>query len=681
MFDEQAFPCMRAIGNRLFGQEWLVAGFLLLLAINNAVSDQFDHLTPRFSGTSVDLNAISYGTNVYVAVGEGGLILKSPDSATWSNQISPTTNELRGVVFANGMFVAVGGSGTIVTSPDGITWTAQISGVTNRLNAIGSSGGAFVAVGDSGTILYSTNAVNWKNIITGVPYNLNGIVGGFVIVGDSGAVLTSPDGLGWTVRSSGTFLGLNAVAHSFYGSFIAVGQSGVIITSPDGVTWTVHNSGVTTNFHSIAADPADNSYNTSSSGTFGVVGDGGIFLTSSNAGSNWISQPTETTNNLQGITFENGGFVAVGEFGSIEAGFVWVQRASGITNNLNSVAWGNNRFVAAGGQGIILTSTNGKDWTLCNSGTTDSLNVTFAGNKFMAFSSGSMVVSTNGVDWTAYVVFPSRTNIIAVAYGNGTFVMMADYSNPSMPGSSLNLALLSQDGINWTPSTTINASYAPLNDMAFGSNLFCAVGQQGNVYTSPDAVNWITHNIGQSAINYTVAYLNGRFIVSSQAGSLVTSTNGSDWVINGGNLGVFTGGRWCFGHNAFVAIGSLYDSFYETSSDGVTVSIRSPNSVSETPLSVSSVAFGAGTFVAVGASGLIVQSVPMLSMISALSVSQGIKINVTGDIGRNFVLETTTNLPANSWTSLFSVTNAPYSTNFIDVVTNVPQRFYRSHEL
>jgi hypothetical protein len=672
---------MRAIGNVLFGREWLVAAVLLLLAINSAFSDQFDHLTPRFSGTSANLNLIAFGTNVYVAVGAGGLVLKSPDSAAWSNQISPTTNELRGVAFANGQFVAVGGSGTIITSPDGISWTAQTSGVTNRLNAIASSGVAFVAVGDSGTILYSTNAVNWQSIITGVPYNLNGIVGINIIVGDSGTVLTSSDGLGWTIRSSGTLLGLNAVAHSIYGSYVAVGQSGVVITSPDGTTWTVHSSGVATNLHSIAADPADNSYNTPSSGTFGVAGDGGIFLTSSNAGTNWISQITETTNNLRGIALENGGFVAVGETGSIEAGFVFVKRTSGVANNLNSVVFGNNRFVATGVQGTILTSTNGKDWTSCNSGTTDSLNIIFAGNRFMAFSSGSVVSSTNGLNWTPQVVFPSKTNIVALAYGNGTFVMMANFSYTQFPITyPLNVVMVSGDGVNWTPSATINSSSTPLNDLTFGTNLFCTVGQQGNVFTSPDGVNWTTHNIGQPANNYTVTYLNGRFVVSSQAGSLVTSTNGSDWVIGGGNFGFFTGGRWCFGHNAFVATGNYYSSFYVTSSDGATVSIRSPNSVSESPLSVSSIAFGNGTFIAVGAGGLIVQSVPTPSLVSATPVSQGIKINATGDIGRNFVLETTTNLNAASWTTLFSVTNAPYSTNYIDIVTNAPQRFYRSRE-
>jgi hypothetical protein len=75
---------MRAIETGFsFKNGWFAAS-LLLLAINKAVSDQFDHLTPRFSGTNATLNAIACGTNVYVAVGAGGLVLKSPDSAAWS---------------------------------------------------------------------------------------------------------------------------------------------------------------------------------------------------------------------------------------------------------------------------------------------------------------------------------------------------------------------------------------------------------------------------------------------------------------------------------------------------------------------------------------------------------------------------------------------------------------------
>jgi hypothetical protein len=678
---------MRAIGNVLFGREWLVAAVLLLLAINSALSDQFDHLTPRFSGTSANLNSIAYGTNVYVAVGAGGLVLKSPDSAAWSNQISPTTNELRGVAFANGQFVAVGGSGTIITSPDGISWTAQTSGVTNRLNAVASSGGAFVAVGDSGTILYSTNGVNWQSIITGVPYNLNGIaygiakyVGGLVIVGDSGVVLSSPDGLGWTVRSSGTFLNLNAIAgylgglNAGGGSFIAVGQSGVIDTSPDGVTWTVGYSGVTANLHGIAFDLG---------GNWGVTGDGGIFLISSSGinGSAWTTQGSETTNDLQGIAFGNGGFIAVGKGGSVQAGFVWTRRASGVTGNLSNVVWGANCFIAVGAQGTILSSTNGVNWVLCNSGTTSNfLSVIFANNRFVAVGNGTVAISTNGLDWTSTI---SSNNFIRLAYGNGIYVALVKLQDVVILGQPTGMVidgvLISSDAINWaSPSPGLNFELHNNYDgpgLTFGNNLFVVTEASGAIDTSSDGVHWARQSQNSDPNDLgPVNYCNGLFVAG--AGGLLTSTNGTTW----NSIGTIPAYYWsgpCFGNGEFVVAENLA---YVTSFDGVTWIIRGSHSGFETSPPLNSITFGAGTFVAVGAGGVIVQSVPTPSLVGASPVSQGIKINATGDIGRNFVLETTTNLSAASWTTLFSVTNAPYSTNFIDFMTNVPQRFYRSHE-
>jgi hypothetical protein len=38
-----------------------------------------------------------------------------------------------GSAYGNGLWVAVGNGGTILTSPDGVTWTARVSGTTNPL--------------------------------------------------------------------------------------------------------------------------------------------------------------------------------------------------------------------------------------------------------------------------------------------------------------------------------------------------------------------------------------------------------------------------------------------------------------------------------------------------------------------------------------------------------------------
>ncbi len=673
---------------------------LLLLPGNHAFGDQFDHLTPRFSGTSAVLNAATCSTNGYVAVGNNGLILSTTDAVSWATQPSTTTNDLRGATWANGLFVAVGAGGTILSSANGSTWNHQTSGTTNRLNGVSWYNGTFVAVGDTGTILFSTNGVQWNSAIpTGIAYNLNGVGGanGFVAVGDSGTVLTSVDGRAWTIRSSGTLLGLNAVfgCTSIYGTFnVVVGQSGVILTG-SGSSWTVVYSGTSANLHGVALDtagyysgPTQPNYPI---GVFGVVGDSGTFLTSSDGGNTWDVRQTETTNNLRGVTFENGGFLAVGDAGSIQAGFIWVKRASGVTNSLNSIAFGSNRFVAVGQLGTILTSTNGADWLACNSGTTDTLaKVIFANNHFMAVGGQTFDISANGVDWIPQLITGVGavnlntgygTNLFGIAYGNGIFVATASYQqNFGYPPSTVNLTtvLMSSNAVDWMTESNPLIAFGGL---AFGANVF-----SGGVVTSPDGVNWAT-NSGPSS---SISFVNGRFYAAGTSyfyplrlASEASSSDGLNWVSTATG---YVSGLPCYGHSAFVAVGPLGylgvygETCYLTSSDGVNWTSRAAcNPFIEGEPTLYSVAFGNGKFVAVGANGTIYQSVPVPDLLNVSKAAQGVNVTLSGGIGRTVLLETSTNLTAGSWSVLLGVTNAPYSTNYADQGTNAV-KFYRSIE-
>jgi hypothetical protein len=62
---------------------------------------------------------------------------------------------LHGVVFQSGYFVAVGDSGTVLTSPDGLNWTLRSAPGGAALNGIAFGNGVFVAVGLSGNIWQS----------------------------------------------------------------------------------------------------------------------------------------------------------------------------------------------------------------------------------------------------------------------------------------------------------------------------------------------------------------------------------------------------------------------------------------------------------------------------------------------------------------------------------------------
>ena len=83
----------------------------------------------------------------------------SPDGGgagtTWTQRTSGTGNELEGVAYGNGRFVAVGNGGTILTSPDGVNWTRRTSGTRSWLGGVTYGNGTFVAVGEEGIILTS----------------------------------------------------------------------------------------------------------------------------------------------------------------------------------------------------------------------------------------------------------------------------------------------------------------------------------------------------------------------------------------------------------------------------------------------------------------------------------------------------------------------------------------------
>jgi photosystem II stability/assembly factor-like uncharacterized protein len=126
----------------------LIGVFFTLQGV--ALADYLDNWHARTSpAAGVPLVGITYGNSTFVAVGESGTILTSPDGVTWTSRNSGTTNSLWGITYANNKFVAVGEAGAILTSPDGLTWTSQNSGTTDDLNGVTYAVTAFIAVGET----------------------------------------------------------------------------------------------------------------------------------------------------------------------------------------------------------------------------------------------------------------------------------------------------------------------------------------------------------------------------------------------------------------------------------------------------------------------------------------------------------------------------------------------------
>lgn len=90
--------------------------------------------TPIFNGgTMLDLAYTSAG---WLAVGDNGLILGSPDARAWTPHATGLPVVLRGISSDGGLHVAVGSGGTILGSADGAGWTALVSPITTDLRAV-----------------------------------------------------------------------------------------------------------------------------------------------------------------------------------------------------------------------------------------------------------------------------------------------------------------------------------------------------------------------------------------------------------------------------------------------------------------------------------------------------------------------------------------------------------------
>ncbi|MGA2450312.1 MAG: cell wall-binding protein [Polyangiaceae bacterium] len=298
------------------------------------------------SGVTVELNNVTFGGNVggnglFVAVGEAGTIITSPDGVTWTIQISNTPLSLYGVTYADNEFIVVGGNslagaGVVLSgTPDGVTWTVEdVSGtLSTNLTGVTYGSSRFVAVGND-QVITSPDGVNWNSLttepsgITSPTVNLYNTAYGnnlFVAVGTysestptqeivyDGLIASSPDAVNWSILPYES----NYLSGITYGGgqFVAVGREGAILTSTDGTTWAAQsvpqlNAAATP--YLITLLYAENQF-VAVGNYVGICPSTGLLVTSPD-GETWAVQPVGP--NVYGVAYGTvagvGTFVAVG---------------------------------------------------------------------------------------------------------------------------------------------------------------------------------------------------------------------------------------------------------------------------------------------------------------------------------------------------------------------------------
>lgn len=278
----------------------------------------WENVGPLPGGEKV--NGVAIGSEILVAVGEGGSIVTASGPASWAVRTSGVTGDLNGIVYTGtgGRFAAVGNNGAVLTSTDSVSWLpALFTSSTGNLNAVTYGNSRLVAVGDAGKIVTSTDGgIMWTaSYVPDVNVNLNAVAFGnnkFVAVGDNGIVLTSVNGTVWekVTRKTTDNSNLNLNGITFGGGmFVAVGASGIVVTSPDSSKAAEKIIGSNVILNGVAFGNS----------VFMAAGDGGKVFSTSDLGKTWKLETTGATAKLNGIVFNPGQnrFIAAGEYGEI----------------------------------------------------------------------------------------------------------------------------------------------------------------------------------------------------------------------------------------------------------------------------------------------------------------------------------------------------------------------------
>jgi hypothetical protein len=269
------------------------------------------------------------------------------------------------------------------------------------------------------------------------------------------------------------------------------------------------------------------------------VGYSGAILTSTN-GLTWTNRSVDPSFYLNGITYGNHLFVAVGAASNgidlspivtSPDGANWTTRDSGTRFALTDVAYGHGLYVAVGEVGTILTSPDGVTWSLTPSPTFLNLNaLTFGNDKFLSVgdhfvntvrgvkeTNAVILSSTNGLDWLSASIAgvdPDPKNLRGVAACPVLFVIVGN------------------DGTILTSTNTQNWSGHPycfgptntnLRGVAYENGTYVLVGNHGLILSSEDTLSWTWRADGSTQNLHSVVYALGTFFAVGNGGTILQS--------------------------------------------------------------------------------------------------------------------------------------------------------------
>jgi hypothetical protein len=514
---------LRLPGIRMF---FSAMGTSLVLSMGAELDGRWTWSNPRPHQTG--WRDIAFGNGIFVAstTGHGGHYLYcSADGVSWDELAVPTRSVIWHLKYVNGRFIGTTEDG-VLTSVDGWNWTG--CPLKNyALNDVAYGNGTYVAVGTVGSIAISTDGENWSlhRLPVEAPFGpLLGVAygnGRFVTIGGWGYLFTSEDGRKWTQHPWPE--GLEVAEHyrvalSFYdGQFFY--SSGY---STDGVNWQL---GVSRGIKE---------------GTV-CTGDG-----------------TLVACNYSGLATSDDGFAWLPVLGTAPG------------ENLTGVAYGNGRYVAVGERGLRARSNDSREWEVVRPSWGGPWKVAFGNGCFLRYGGTNLYRSTDGKEWKVLAIPEPFVDIL---HGNGEFIASgpsaviyrstdgADWKSEggSVPQQFLGGLFLrsfydgtisvSRDARAWQEAEITKDDR--IKAIAYGSGRFLAVGESFT-YTSRDALSW--ERLTRSPRSgFRLTFGNGRFLFAGQAGmgptTLYITEDGREWIeTRAGATHQFDGFGFAAGH-------------------------------------------------------------------------------------------------------------------------------------
>src|ERR1051326_1135816 len=175
-------------------------------------------------------------------------------------------------------------------------------------------------------------------------------------------------------------------------------------------------------------------------------------------------------------------------------------------------------FIIFGDQATALTSADGLTWSVAISNSCkESERVSCGAGVTVQVGIGPLI-QTFGTD-ARRVNRPSGcpANLHGIAYGNDLFIAVGNEG----------AVVTSADGIKWTVRNS--RTEERLRGIAYGNGTFVAVGYGGAIPTPGQWNGWTARNSGTDKRLLDVPYGNGRFVAIGWNGILLTSQNGVAW--------------------------------------------------------------------------------------------------------------------------------------------------------